>query len=184
MLLAALMCARGQESGPVVLPVAPIDGQVKQDEQVQQSEQAQCLEPPPLLRWEDYEGPLKKVVGTLARKLEQKSAHAPHYKPGAMLCSLEPKDKFVLFVHDTFEPVSFLSAGFNAGLDQAGDRDPTFGQGAAGYGKRYGTNFAGEATWRFFTDFAYPSLFSEDPRYYRMATEVRSSVFCTRCSIR
>jgi hypothetical protein len=137
------------------------------DEQIQQGA-AKCVEPPPMVRWEDYDGPLKKVVGAFARKLEQKSAHPPHYKPGAVLCSLEVKDKFALFVHDTFEPVSFLSAGFNAGLDQAGDRDSTFGQGAAGYGKRFGTNFAGDATWRFFTDFAYPSLFAEDPRYYRL----------------
>jgi hypothetical protein len=161
LLVAVAGCARGQ--GPE-LPV---------DEQLRQSGPTQCLEPPPLVRWEDYEGPFKKVVGTFARKLEQKSAHSPHYKPGAVLCSLEAKDKFILFVRDTVEPVSFLSAGFNAGLDQAEDRDPTFGQGAAGYGKRLGTNFAGEATWRFFTDFAYPSVFAEDPRYYRLSHGTR-----------
>jgi len=78
------------------------------------------------------------------------------------------KDKFILLVRDTFDPISFLSAAFNAGLDQASHRDPTFGQGAEGYGKRFGADFAGQTTWRFFTDFAYPTIFKEDPRYYRL----------------
>jgi len=65
--------------------------------------------------------------------------------------------------------VAFLSTGFNAGLDQASDRDRAFGQGTTGYAKRYGASFADQASSKFFKDFAFPSLFSEDPRYYRMA---------------
>ena len=121
-----------------------------------------------MIRWEDYHGPYQKLVGTFAHKLELKSARQPHYKQGVLLCSLEVKDKFMLFVKDTVEPLSFLSAGFNAGLDQASNRDPAFGQGAEGYGKRFGADFAGQTSWRFFTDFAYPTMFSEDPRYYRL----------------
>jgi hypothetical protein len=138
-------------------------------EKTEQNVEAPCLEPPALVGWEDYRGPFQKVVGTFARKLERKSAHQPHYKAGAMLCSLELKDKFFLFVQDTFDPVSFLGAGFNAGIDQAGNQDPTFGQGAIGYSKRFGANFVGQASLRFFTEFAYPTIFAEDPRYYRLA---------------
>ncbi len=129
---------------------------------------APCLQPPPLLSWEDYHGPFQKVVGAFAGKLELKSALPLHYKPGTVLCSLEVKDKFTLFIRDTFDPISFFEAAFNAGLDQASNRDPTLGQGAEGYGKRFGADFAGQTTWRFFTDFAYPTIFSEDPRYYRL----------------
>ena len=134
---------------------------------------APCLQPPPLLSWQDYQGPFQKVVGAFARKLDLKSVHAPQYKSaqyklGTVLCSLEVKDKFTLFVRDTFEPISFLEAAFNAGLDQASNRDPTYRQGAEAYGKRFGADFAGQTTWRFFTDFAYPTILSEDPRYYRM----------------
>ena len=107
-------------------------------------------------------------MGTFARTLERKALHT-HYKPGTPLCSLEPKDKFILFIYDNFDPLSFLTAGFNAGLDQAHDQDPTFGQGVEGYGKRFGANFAGQTSQRFFTDFAYTAIFSEDPRYYRLA---------------
>jgi len=137
-------------------------------EQAVQNKTASCLEPPPMVRWEDYQGPFQKAVGVLGRKLERKSARPPRYKPGAVLCSLEPKDKFDLFLMDTFEPVSFLAAGFDAGMDQASNRDPSFGQGAEGYGKRYAADFASQTSWRFFTDFAYPTIFSEDPRYYRL----------------
>lgn len=128
-----------------------------------------CVHPTPMVRWEDYQGPFAKVVGLFGQKLERKSVHAPHYKPGARLCTLELHDKFILFVRDTIDPVTFLNVGFNAGIGQAENDDPSFGQGAAGYGKRFGANLADQASSEFFKDFAYPSLFSEDPRYYRLA---------------
>jgi hypothetical protein len=137
-------------------------------EETKKNAAAPCLEPPPMVRLEDYDGPLKKTVGIFARKLERKSVRPPHYKTGAVLCSLELKDKFVLFVMDSIDPVSFLDAGFNAALAQAQDDDHSFGQGAAGYGKRFGASFADQASSKFFTDFAYPAIFSEDPRYYRL----------------
>jgi len=118
---------------------------------------------------QDYNGPLAKTVGTFTRKLERKSVHPPHYKPGAVLCTLKVKDKFILFLQDSVDPITFLSAGFDAGIDQAQNNDPSYGQGAAGYGKRVGANYAGEVSTGFFKDFAYPTIFSEDPRYYRLA---------------
>jgi len=111
---------------------------------------------------------MRKVVGAFARKLERKAAHPPVYKPDTVLCSLKLKDKFMLFVTDTGDPVSFMSSGFNAGMAQASDDDPTYGQGAAGYGKRFSADFASQTTSRFLMDFAYPTIFSEDPRYYRL----------------
>ena len=137
-------------------------------EEVRRNAVAPCLEPPPLVKWEEYHGPFKKAEGLFARKVERKTVRVPHYKPDTLLCSLEAKDKFALFLHDTFDPVSFLSAGFNASMDQAADRDPSFGLGAAGYGRRFGIDFAGQTTWRFLKDFAFPTTFSEDPRYYRL----------------
>jgi hypothetical protein len=127
-----------------------------------------CVQPAPMVRLEDYNGPLKKVVGTFARPLERKAVHPPHYKPGVKMCTLKFKDKFALFVQDSFDPVTFLATGFNAGLDQAENTDPSYGQGAEGYGRRFGAEFAGQASSRFFKDFAYPWIFSEDPRYYRL----------------
>jgi hypothetical protein len=129
---------------------------------------APCVQPAPMVQLQDYEGPLKKLVGTFSRPLERKSVHPPHYKPGLKLCTLKLKDKFALFFQDSLDPVTFLATGFNAGLDQAQNTDRSYGQGAQGYGKRFGAEFAGQASSRFFKDFAYPSIFSEDPRYYRL----------------
>lgn len=144
-------------------PPAPLAG-----EETQKNATAPCLEPPPVIRWQDYNGPFAKVVGTFGRKLERKAVHPPHYKPGAVLCALEPGDKFLLFVQDSVDPVSFLASGFDAALDQASNRDPSFGQGALGYSKRLGAEVAGQTASRLFRDFLYPTIFSEDPRYYRM----------------
>jgi hypothetical protein len=130
---------------------------------------APCVQPAPMVRIEDYDGPLKKVVGTFARPLERKSVHPPHYKPGVTLCTLTLKDKFKFFVEDSFDPVNLLSTAFAAGIDQAENNDPSYGQGAQGYAKRWGAEYGGGIISRFFKDFAYPTIFSEDPRYYRLA---------------
>jgi hypothetical protein len=162
-LAGGVVCAQAPPAPPRQPPDAPLQ------EEAMKNAAAPCVEPAPMVRLEDYDGPLKKVVGTFARPLERKAVHPPHYKPGAKLCTLKLKDKFVLFVQDSFDPVTFLATGFNAGLDQAADSDPSYGQGAEGYGRRFGSEFAGQASSRFFKDFAYPWIFSEDPRYYRLA---------------
>ena len=128
-----------------------------------------CIQPAPTVRIEDYQGPFRKVVGTFAGRLERRTVHEPHYKPGVMLCTLRPEDKFVLSVRDFIDPVTFLGGAFFAGLDQAQNADPSYGQGAQGYSKRFGAELGGQATSTFFLDFAYPALFKEDPRYYRLA---------------
>jgi hypothetical protein len=130
--------------------------------------EAPCLQRQPTVTLQDYNGPLQKTVGLFTQQLERKSVHPPHYMPGVVLCSLEPKDKFILFVRGSVDPVIFLDSGFNAGLSQAENEDPTFGQGMAGYGKRFGASYADQASFMFFKDFAYPSIFNEDPRYYRL----------------
>jgi hypothetical protein len=127
-----------------------------------------CVQPPPMVQLEDYDGPFHKVAGTLTRKLDRQSVHDPHYRPGFVLCSLEIKDKFYFFLRDSVDPETFLSAGFDAGISQAENDDAPFGQGGAGYGKRFAASYTDEVQFRFFKEFAYPTIFSEDPRYYRI----------------
>jgi hypothetical protein len=130
---------------------------------------APCIEPPPMVRIEDYNGPFQKLVGTFAGPLERKSVHPPPYKRGARLCTLTFRGKFILFVKDSIDPVNLLSSAFDAGMDQAQNSDPTYGPGAEGYARRFGAELGGAVTSRFFKEFAYPTIFSEDPRYYRLA---------------
>lgn len=141
-------------------------------EVAQVSPKAPCLQPPPVVRWQDYEGPLQKVVGAFGRRLERSSVTtvgASHYKPGTLLCSLTLGGKFLLFAENTFDPVSFLGAAFNAGIGQAQNTTPEFGQGASGYAKRFAANFTDQASSQFFKGVLYSEIFREDPRYYRLA---------------
>ena len=137
-------------------------------EQAVQSAVAPCLQPPPLPGLSDYDGPMKKTVGIFARALERKSVHPPNYRPGATLCSLTIMGKLRLFVDDSTDPITILSAGFDAAMDQSSNRDPAYGQGAQGFAKRLGASLTDRTSSMFFKDFAYPVIFSEDPRYYRL----------------
>ena len=116
--------AQGPSGPPQQAPAAPLQTEAAKNVA------APCVQPAPMVRLEGYDGPLKKVVGTFARPLERKAVQPPHYKPGLKLCTLKLKDKFVLFVQDSFDPVTFLATGFSAGLDQAENTDPSHGQGA------------------------------------------------------
>ncbi len=80
---------------------------------------------------------------------------------------LTPREKFHLAAKQITDPFTFAVAGLQAGIGQATDEFPGYGQGAAGYGKRYGATFADQASGQFFSNFFYPTLFKEDPRYFR-----------------
>jgi hypothetical protein len=129
---------------------------------------APCIQPEPTVRWQDYKGPAARVVGFFGQKLEVKSVHGAVYKPGAVLCTLTTKEKAKLFVEDFINPVTFVSAAFYAGIGQAQNGDPKYGQEFGGYAKRFGANLADQASSAFFKDLVYPTAFSQDPRYYRL----------------
>ena len=123
-----------------------------------------------MVQWQDYQGPFAAAVGFFGEKLEVKSTSPQEtiYKPGAVLCILTTKDKAKLFANDFTNPVTFLGAAFNAGIDQAEDGDPRFGQELGGYSMRFGAMVADRASSTFFKDLVYPTIFSQDPRYYRL----------------
>lgn len=82
--------------------------------------------------------------------------------------ALTTGEKFHLFVKSSFDPFEWAAAGFQAGVSQAENEFPGYGQGAAGYGKRYGASLADQVSSNFFANFAYPVLLKEDPRYFRL----------------
>jgi hypothetical protein len=81
---------------------------------------------------------------------------------------LTPKGKFHLFYRSAFDPTEFALVGAEAGISQAENAFPEYGQGASGYGKRYGAAFTDQVSSGFFTNFVYPTLLKEDPRYFRL----------------
>jgi hypothetical protein len=126
-----------------------------------------CVKPTPLFSPDDYQGPFNKAVAYFSRKLEIKTVHSPHPRGVRKLCGLDASEKFDLFISNSFEPVSFVGAGFNSAIAQAENSDAAYGQGMAGYGKRYAAAFTDSVSGDFFHTFAFPALFRQDPRYYR-----------------
>lgn len=75
--------------------------------------------------------------------------------------------KFKLAVQ-YLNPYTFAFVAIEAGVNQARNHPEEYGQGAEGYGKRYGAGFADGLTDGLFVTGLYPSLLRQDPRYYRL----------------
>ena len=79
---------------------------------------------------------------------------------------LTSKQKFSLATRGTFDPVAMLGVGFAAGIEQATNAYAGYGQGAAGYSKRFAAKFAEGRSSDFLTHAVFPALLHQDPRYY------------------
>jgi hypothetical protein len=81
---------------------------------------------------------------------------------------LTPGQKFKLVARGVFDPAEFVLIAFVAGLAQASDSDPSYGQGAQGYAKRYGTAYGDNAIENFMASAVFPSVLRQDPRYFQL----------------
>lgn len=117
-----------------------------------------CPEPVRLFALSDYKGPGKGMLSskpTVQRGLDGRS------------CALTVGEKFSIFTRSAVSPKTYITDAWNAGVAQAENNDPEWGQGAEGYGKRYAAAYTDSMVRNFFRKFAFPSIFSQDPRYYR-----------------
>src|SRR5579864_2003232 len=76
--------------------------------------------------------------------------------------------KFKLVAEDSFDFFNYPWYGFLAGLAQAENSEPGYGQGAKGYAKRYAATFADGTIENFMTGGVFPALLHQDPRYFQM----------------
>jgi len=76
------------------------------------------------------------------------------------------KTKLRNYVFDAFGPYPIVGAGFAAGINQAYNTPPEWKQGAEGYGKRFGSDFAIAAV-STTTRYTLARAFGEDTLYYR-----------------
>jgi hypothetical protein len=94
----------------------------------------------------------------------------PNNRTSPNLREAEPltsRDKFKIATEDAFDRGSFALAAIFAGEAQLTNANRSFGQGAAGYGKYYGTAFADFTIGDYMTEAIYPTLLHQDPRYFR-----------------
>jgi hypothetical protein len=86
----------------------------------------------------------------------------------ANVAPLTPWEKFKLTAQDSFDPVEFLWYGAQAGIAQAENKEPSYGQGASGYGQRYAERFGDGTIQNFMTHPVFGSILHQDPRYFRL----------------
>jgi hypothetical protein len=101
-----------------------------------------------------------RLFWTLPNFLTVENAHE--------IAPLTSKQKFKVALRTAFDPVEYPYIGFLAGISQATDSEPGYGQGAAGYAKRYGSAFADNTIENFMTGAILPSVLHQDPRYYQL----------------
>jgi hypothetical protein len=83
---------------------------------------------------------------------------------------MSPGGKFKLFALNTVNPFQFVATAGWAGIEQAENTYPSWGQGGEGFGKRFGALYASTASSNFFGTFLFPSILRQDPRYFRKET--------------
>lgn len=94
------------------------------------------------------------------------------YLPDAAPLSAGQKSR--LAARSLFDPVTFITAGITAGIEQGENVFPAFGQGSLGFAKRYGAAFADNASSDMIGNALLPVIFRQDPRFYYRGGSVRS----------
>jgi carboxypeptidase family protein len=90
------------------------------------------------------------------------------YIPNAV--PLTAKQKFKLAARTVVDPFTFVFVGGGAGIQQAQNHFRGYGQGAEGYGKRFGAGYADTVSGTFIGGAILPSLLKQDPRYFYKGT--------------
>jgi Carboxypeptidase regulatory-like domain len=91
-------------------------------------------------------------------------SYIPNAKP------LTSKQKFELAWKSSIDPFTFVAVGALAGIEQAADEYPGYGQGLEGYGKRYGAAYGDLTIGTFLGSAVLPSVLKQDPRYFYKGT--------------
>ena len=97
----------------------------------------------------------------------------PNYRTYPILTEYKPvhtRQKFRIAVEDSFDRGTVVLAALFAGEGQITNATPEFGQGVAGYSRYFATSYADLVIGNFMTEAIYPSLFHQDPRYFRRGT--------------
>jgi hypothetical protein len=102
----------------------------------------------------------------------------PNNKTSPSLLTYEPlttKEKFKVATEDAFDRGTFVLAAVFAGEGQLTNSNRSFGQGVEGYARYFGTSTGDWIIGDYMTEAIYPTMFHQDPRYFRSGTgSVRS----------
>ncbi|WP_236657210.1 hypothetical protein [Acidisarcina polymorpha] len=88
---------------------------------------------------------------------------------------LTTKLKFNLALRSATDPVTILSSGFLAGVQQAGNTFPGYGQESGGYLQRFGAAYGDDVISRMLGSAILPSMLRQDPRYFYKGSGTKRS---------
>ena len=97
----------------------------------------------------------------------------PNYRTSASLQNYEPlstRSKFKLASQDSLDRGTVVLAAAFAGESLLTKSEPSFGEGAAGYGRYFGTSYADYFIGDYMTEAIFPTLLHQDPRFFRKGT--------------
>ncbi len=80
--------------------------------------------------------------------------------------ALTSGEKFKLFLDTSLSPPQILVSAASAGISEARGTLAGYGQGGEGFGKRFGSSMASDASSHFFGTFLLPAALHEDPRFF------------------
>jgi hypothetical protein len=102
---------------------------------------------------------------------------------------LSTGQKYQLFFKSVTDPWPFVLTAFSAGIDQAENSFPAYGQGVQGYAKRFGADYTDYFTGNLLGNAVLAGILKEDPRYFQKGTgsdvgralwAASSTVWCKR----
>jgi hypothetical protein len=164
--------SQGDQQKPSASDPAPAQGSSNSSQNsssMQNSSAPQAAAPPP----GDQQSQREKAEQQLKEQEHQRvlgvmASFNTTRNPNAL--PLSSGQKFRLFFKSATDPWPFGLAAVVAGIGQADDSYPAWGQGTGGYATRFGAAYSDYFIGNFFGNALLPSLWHEDPRYYQKGT--------------
>lgn len=104
----------------------------------------------------------KRIFGIVPN---YRSTQSPeHYTP------ITPREKFAIARQDSFDRGTVILGALLGGEAQLTESIPSFGHGAAAYGKYFAASFSDFVIGNYMTEAVFPTLLHQDPRYFQRGT--------------
>jgi hypothetical protein len=97
----------------------------------------------------------------------------PNYRSSPSLANYKPlavREKFKIASEDAFDRGTIVLAALFAGEAQLTNANRSFGQGAAGYARYFGSSYGDFVIGDYMSEAIFPTLLHQDPRYFRRGT--------------
>jgi hypothetical protein len=121
---------------------------------------------PALAQGQESRASLPDASSAKASLPDAPSPTAPAEKSQTIDHSLTFGERARIYKRSLFNPEIILGPAFSAGINQARNQPSGFGQGAEGYGRRFGSGFGRDVIARTI-GFGVAAVDGEDPRYFR-----------------